>query len=65
MARTPTRDRPERPGRATTSQSRGARQRPLRDNPLLILLGIGLFLAALAGLVLVADRSTELARPTI
>ena len=61
MARTPTRDRPERPGRATTSQSRGARQRPLRDNPLLILLGIGLFLAALAGLVLVADRSTELA----
>lgn len=36
-------------------------QRPLRDNPLLILLGIGLFLTALIGLLRVADRSTELA----
>ena len=35
--------------------------RPLRDSPLLILLGIGLFLAALVGLLQVADRSTELA----
>ena len=35
--------------------------RPLRDSPLLILVGIGLFLAALVGLVRVADRSTELA----
>ena len=61
MARTPTRDRPERSGKATRFQSRAAGQRPLRDNPLLILLGIGLFLAALAGLVRVADRSTELA----
>ena len=34
--------------------------RPLRDSPLLILLGIGLFLAALVGLLQVADRSTEL-----
>ena len=35
-------------------------QRPLRDSPLLILLSIGLFLAALVGLLRVADRSTEL-----
>ena len=35
--------------------------RALRDSPLLILLGIGLFLAALVGLLQVADRSTELA----
>ena len=36
-------------------------QRPLRDNPLLILFGIALFLTALGGLLQVADRSTELA----
>ena len=36
-------------------------RRPLRDNPVLILFGIGLFLAALVGLLRVADRSTELA----
>ena len=35
--------------------------RPLRDSPLLILLGILAFLAALLGLLRVADRSTELA----
>ena len=36
-------------------------RRPLRDNPFLILIGIGLFLAALVGLLQVADRSAELA----
>ena len=36
-------------------------RRPLRDSPVLILLGIGIFLAALVGLLRVADRSTELA----
>ena len=36
-------------------------RRPLRDSPVLILLGIGLFIAALFGLLRVADRSTDLA----
>ena len=36
-------------------------RRPFRDNPLLILLGIVVFLAALAGLLRLADRSAELA----
>ena len=36
-------------------------RRLLRDSPVLILLGIGIFLAALVGLLRVADRSTELA----
>ena len=36
-------------------------KRPLRDSPVLILIGIALFLAALVGLLQVADRSTELA----
>ena len=61
MARTPTRDRPDGRRRGAKSRRRAEGQRPLRDNPLLILLGIGLFLAALVGLVRVADRSTELA----
>ena len=39
----------------------GGSRRPLRDSPLLILLGIVLFLGALFGLLRVADRSTELA----
>ena len=37
------------------------RRRPLRDSPVLILLGIALFITALFGLLRVADRSTELA----
>ena len=39
----------------------GRSRRPFRDSPFLILLGIVLFLAALLGLLRVADRSTELA----
>ena len=35
--------------------------RPFRDNPLLILIGIVIFLAALVGLLGLAERSTELA----
>ena len=36
-------------------------RRPLRDSPVLILLGIAVFIAALFGLLSVADRSTDLA----
>ena len=42
-------------------RARPVSRRPLRDSPFLILLGIVLFLAALVGLLRVADRSTELA----
>ena len=42
-------------------QARSPSRRPLRDSPLLLLLGIALFLAALVGLLRLADRSTELA----
>lgn len=45
----------------TSGRYRSDTHRPLRDNPLFILLGIGLFLGALVGLLFVADRSTELA----
>ena len=48
-------------GRATRGIAPGRSQRPFRDSPFLILLGIVLFLAALLGLLRVADRSTELA----
>ena len=37
-----------------------AERRPFRDNPRLVLLGIGLLLAALVAMVTLADRSTEL-----
>ncbi len=36
-------------------------RRPFRDNPLLILIGIIIFVAALVGLLSLADRTTELA----
>ena len=45
--------RPQRP--------RSVPRRPLRDSPVLLLLGIALFVAALFGLLQLADRSTELA----
>ncbi len=45
----------------TSGRDRSDAHRSLRDNPLFILLGIGLFLGALVGLLFVADRSTELA----
>jgi two-component system nitrogen regulation sensor histidine kinase NtrY len=38
----------------------GVVRRPLRDNPLLILIWIGLLLAALAAMVTLADRSADL-----
>jgi two-component system, NtrC family, nitrogen regulation sensor histidine kinase NtrY len=38
----------------------GGVRRPLRDNPLLILIWIGLLLAALAAMVTLADRSSDL-----
>ena len=46
---------PPRPG------STPGQRRPLRDSPALILLGIAVFIAALFGLLRVADRSTDLA----
>ena len=61
MARTPSRGLRPRRRESGLPFHRPDIPRPLRDNPLLILLGIGLFLAALAGLLQVADRSTELA----
>ena len=61
MARTPSRGLRPRRRESGLPFHRPDMPRPLRDNPLLILLGIGLFLAALAGLLQVADRSTELA----
>ena len=42
-------------------RARSVSRRPLRDSPFLLLLGIALFVAALVGLLRVADRSTELA----
>jgi len=45
----------------TSGRDRSNAHRSLRDNPLFILLGIGLFLSALVGLLFVADRSTKLA----
>ena len=45
------------PRRVSTPDQR----RPLRDSPVLILLGIAVFIAALFGLLRVADRSTDLA----
>ncbi len=47
------------PGAVPSSMAPRSR-RPFRDNPILILLGIMLFLAALFGLLRVAERSTEL-----
>ena len=47
---------PPRPVVATPDQ-----RRPLRDSPVLILLGIAVFIAALFGLLRVADRSADLA----
>ena len=37
-----------------------AERRPFRDNPRLVLLGIGVLLVALVAMVTLADRSTEL-----
>ena len=42
-------------------RSKSVSRRPLRDSPILLLLGIALFVAALVGLLRLADRSTELA----
>ncbi len=44
-----------------TDESNPPEVRPLRDSPQFVLVGIGLFLAALVGLLRVAGRSTELA----
>ena len=46
-------------GPRAASAAAGTR-RPFRDNPRLILLGIAVLLAALVGMVTLADRSTEL-----
>ena len=54
-ARVPPRARP-----AGTAATGGGVRRPLRDNPLLILIWIGLLLAALAAMVTLADRSADL-----
>jgi two-component system nitrogen regulation sensor histidine kinase NtrY len=54
-ARVPPRARP-----AGAAAMGGAVRRPLRDNPLLILIWIGLLLAALAAMVTLADRSADL-----
>jgi two-component system nitrogen regulation sensor histidine kinase NtrY len=51
--------RPALSGRAAASAAVGER-RPFRDNPRLILLGIIVLLAALVGMVTLADRSPEL-----
>ena len=48
-------------GKTTRGEVARAEPRPFRDNPLLILIGIIIFIAALAGLLSLADRSTELA----
>ena len=51
------------PGRPSSPRgvSPPDQRRPLRDSPVLILLGIAAFIGALFGLLRVADRSTDLA----
>src|SRR5262245_37513365 len=58
-ARVPPRARPTGAAGAAAAVS-GVVRRPLRDNPLLILIWIGLLLAALAAMVTLADRSADL-----
>ena len=48
------------PERRAARQRRTPPQRPLRDNPIFVLLAIGLLVAALVALVTLADRSTGL-----
>ena len=48
-------------GKTSRGDAPRALHRPFRDNPLLILIGIVIFIAALVGLLRLADRSTELA----
>ena len=60
MARGPARGVRHDSGRSPVPARRVESARALRDSPLLILLGICLFLAALVGLLQVADRSIEL-----
>ena len=52
---------PRRGARARTAQIRAARRKPFRDNTRLILVGIVVLLAALAGLLTLASRSARLA----